>query len=182
MRSNHRLLIGILAFGALCAGLISALWFEQGARQAGLAQTLPEYRPDFQLLDTEGNMRRISEWDGQIVVLNFWATWCPPCRKEMPEFVQLQTQWQSKGVQFLGVAIDELPAVQTFLDQELAVNYPILMAGVSGVALAQAYGSSVGALPYTVIINRQGRPVFSHAGALEMAELDRVVTPLFQDK
>lgn len=181
MRQNRRLLIGLLAFVALCAGLVSALYFEQQARETDVRLAVPDFRPQFQLPDLNGKTREISEWDGSVIVLNFWATWCPPCLEEIPEFVKLQSEWASKGVQFVGVAIDEVAAVTEYVQQQ-PINYPLLMGGMEGVALSQRYGNRVGALPYTVVIDRQGRVVFHRAGAVAMDQMRLIVGPLLHDK
>ena len=111
--------------------------------------------PEFNLPDIEGNVHNSHEWDGKVVVLNFWATWCPPCIRETPAFVELQEQYGAAGVQFIGIAIDKKEAVQEFMDT-YGVNYPMLIGETNAIKIAKSYGNRFGALPYTVIINRQG--------------------------
>jgi thiol-disulfide isomerase/thioredoxin len=112
-------------------------------------------RPEFAALDIDGQLRNIKEWDGALIVLNFWATWCPPCRKEIPEFIELQHAYGDQGVQFIGLAIDNTEAVAEYAEN-IGMNYPSLIVEADGVVLAKHYGNGVGALPYTVIINRKG--------------------------
>ena len=89
------------------------------------------------LPDVFGNIHSISEWQGKILIINFWATWCPPCRKEIPEFIALQEQYSAKGLQFIGIAIDDQDSVQEYL-VSTKINYPMLIGGVTGIALAQS--------------------------------------------
>jgi peroxiredoxin len=111
--------------------------------------------PAFSLPDLDGKMHHSSEWQGKVTVLNFWATWCPPCRSETPTFVELQDEYAASGVQFVGVAIDNKDKVQDFMDT-YGVNYPMLIGEDPAIAIAKEYGNRFGALPYTVIIDRQG--------------------------
>ncbi|KPJ87757.1 MAG: hypothetical protein AMJ53_17640, partial [Gammaproteobacteria bacterium SG8_11] len=99
-------------------------------------------------------------------VLNFWATWCPPCRKETPMFVELQEQWGAQGLQFVGVAIDEINKVKEFMDT-YGVNYPMLIGVDDAIEISKAYGNRFGALPYTVIIDRNGDIAHVQRGELE---------------
>jgi len=112
-------------------------------------------RPEFAAPDLNGELRNIKEWDGKIVFLNFWATWCPPCLKEIPEFIELQNTYGEQGFQIVGIAIDDEEAVRDYVE-EVGMNYPSLVAEADGVLLAKRYGNGIGALPYTVIINRDG--------------------------
>lgn len=113
-------------------------------------------RPEFSLRNIEDNkLTNINEWDGKVLIINFWATWCPPCRREMPMFIKLQQQFADKGLQFIGVAIDDPGKVQDFIDS-MMVNYPMLVGSQDAIDVAKAYGNRFGALPYTVIVDRNG--------------------------
>ncbi len=125
-------------------------------------------RAEFSAIDLNGKMRNIKEWDGKIIILNFWATWCPPCLREIPEFIELQHAYGDQGIQFIGVAIDEEEAVREFA-AELGMNYPSLVVQNDGIMLAKRYGNGIGALPYTVIINRDGE--ISHTIRGELSKI-----------
>ena len=114
-----------------------------------------QQRPEFAAPDLDGELRNIKEWDGKIIFLNFWATWCPPCLKEIPEFIELQNTYGDQGFQIVGIAIDEEEAVREYVE-EVGMNYPSLVVQADGVGLAKRFGNGIGALPYTVIINRDG--------------------------
>jgi thiol-disulfide isomerase/thioredoxin len=112
-------------------------------------------RAEFAAVDLNGQLRNIKEWDGQLIFLNFWATWCPPCKKEIPDFIELQKAYGDQGLQFVGIAIDNEHAVAQFAEN-IGINYPTLVVEADGITLAKRYGNTVGALPYTVVINRDG--------------------------
>jgi thiol-disulfide isomerase/thioredoxin len=145
--------------------LIKIIFDNSEGNQA--AQAMVEHTaPEFQLPDLQNVMHNSHEWNGKVVVLNFWATWCPPCRAETPAFVELQEKYGPAGVQFVGVAIDEKDKVQDFIDT-YGVNYPILIGDQQAIEIAKGYGNRYGALPYTVIVNRQGGIHFVQRGELQ---------------
>ncbi len=139
--------------------------------------TQPTPLPDFTLPDVAGNQHAISEWQGKIRVINFWATWCPPCLKEMPEFIALQEQYAAKGLQFIGIAIDDQEPVEKYL-ASTKVNYPILIGDVTGIALAHQLGNIVDAVPFTVIVNQQGQIIHRQPGEFSKEEIMKIITPL----
>ena len=112
-------------------------------------------RPEFAAADLDGKLRNIKEWDGELIFLNFWATWCPPCLKEIPDFIELQKQYGSQGFQIIGIAIDDEEAVRDYVI-EVGMNYPTMVLESEGVGLAKRFGNGAGILPYTVIIKRDG--------------------------
>lgn len=133
--------------------------------------------PDFNLLDVQGNQHNISEWQGKIRVINFWATWCPPCLKEIPEFIAIQEQYSGKGLQFIGIAIDDQEPVEQYLGS-IKINYPILIGGVDAISLAHQLGNSFDALPFTVVVNRQGQIIHQHRGEFSREQIMEIITPL----
>ena len=133
--------------------------------------------PDFSLNDASGKQHNIIEWQGKIRIINFWATWCPPCIKEIPEFVFLQEQYASKGLQFIGIAIDDEVSVKEYL-AKTKINYPILIADLEGIALAHQLGNSVDAVPYTLIVDQQGRIIHQHRGAFSKEQIMEVISPI----
>jgi peroxiredoxin len=168
IKTKSTFLIVIVAIIASSAGFLL---------QHNIQQKQASYRPDFALVDTEGNSRSIAEFDGKVILLNFWAAWCPPCKEEMPDFVRLQEDFAEQGFVVLGIAIDTLDNAQTFMDT-VGVNYPVLMAEREGVKLAQQYGNRLGALPYTVIIDRRGHIVSSHIAKINYQQVAELIKPL----
>jgi len=120
--------------------------------------------------DVTGRQRQFSEWSGKILIVNFWATWCPPCKEEMPEFDRLQTEYGPKGVQFVGVALDDADAVGAYL-QHSPVGYPILIGEAGGTEWAEKLGNTFQVLPFTVVFDRSGTVVQAKAGPYTRGEL-----------
>ena len=131
-------------------------------------------RPEFAAMDLDGNLRNIKEWDGKLILLNFWATWCPPCKKEIPVFIELQTAYKDQGFQIIGIAIDNEEAVAEFA-KHIGINYPTLLTEVDGIELVKHFGNGIGALPYTVIINRKGEISDTIRGELSKIEAENLL-------
>jgi thiol-disulfide isomerase/thioredoxin len=133
--------------------------------------------PDIRLPDTEGREVASVSWAGKVVVLNYWATWCAPCLREMPMLMQLQNAIDSGRLQVVGIAIDDGDSVRQFL-QEHSVNYPILLGNADSVELSKRLGNRTSGLPFTVVFDRVGRRIFSHAGEISAAQIRARVMPL----
>jgi peroxiredoxin len=129
------------------------------------------------LPNENGVSQALSQYKGKIIVLNFWATWCPPCREEMPELSQLHSENQSKNVVVLGVAIDEIVLVKEFT-HDTPVSYPLFAAEDEGMALNYDLGNDKGVLPYTVIIDANGKVVKTYFGRISKALLETTLRPL----
>jgi thiol-disulfide isomerase/thioredoxin len=157
-----------LALAALAAGS----WLAQ-TRYAAHPPAAPAVTALWQLgfPDMQGRRQELAQWRGQAVVLNFWASWCAPCREEIPDFVALRAQYRPRGVEFVGIAIDNSANVAQFL-QHLPVNYPILIGEGAAHALARQLGDPSGALPYTIVLDRNGNIVLTHLGRLPRATLE----------
>ncbi|MES2181564.1 MAG: TlpA disulfide reductase family protein [Pseudomonadota bacterium] len=129
------------------------------------------------LPDENGVKQALSQYKGKIIVLNFWATWCPPCREEMPELSQLHKDYQNKNVVVLGVAIDEQTLVKEFT-QSTPVSYPLFAAEEEGMSLGSVLGNNKGVLPYTVIIDTQGNVVKTYFGRINKTLLETTLDSL----
>ncbi len=132
---------------------------------------------DFSLADIDGAQRTLSEWQGKVIAINFWATWCPPCRDEIPAFVELQQTYASEGLQFIGVALQTAEEIRGFVN-EYQVNYPSLVGDNDAIEVSKKLGNDIGALPYTVIIDRKGIIRFTHRGPLSKSEAEDVISGL----
>ena len=144
-----------------------------GGKSASVKLTFAgaEELPAFSFPDVDGNLRSSGEWRGNILVINFWATWCPPCREEMPLFVETQRRLADKGVQFIGIAIDDEDLVRDFHDV-YEINFPTLIGGMDGVKLANSLGNRFDSLPFTAIFDRDGKTRYIQAGEVKRATLD----------
>lgn len=169
---QKKLQIGLpLALAALAAGI----WLAQthyAPKSPAAAAVSGLWQLNFP--DSQGHEQPLSQWRGQVVVLNFWASWCAPCREEIPDFVALRTQYRPKGVEFVGIAIDNPVNVTQFL-QRLPINYPILIGEGAAHTLARQLGNASGALPYTIVFDRDGRVALRHLGRLPRATLEKTL-------
>jgi thiol-disulfide isomerase/thioredoxin len=130
-----------------------------------------------QLPNPDGITQDLNQYKGKIIVLNFWATWCPPCREEMPELSELYTEYKNKNIVVLGVAVDELALVKEF-SVATPVSYPLFAAENEGMALGNDLGNDKGVLPYTVIINQDGAVVDTYFGRINKTLLESALRPL----
>jgi peroxiredoxin len=154
------------------AGVGGYLYYEAAQERAGA-----NLRPAFQLPDLDDRLQSVEQWDGQVLVLNFWATWCPPCVREMPMLVELQRALGPQGLQIVGIAVDKREVAQDFARQ-LGVNYPILYGVQTALEISQLYENDIGALPHTAVIDRQGKIRHVFRGELERQELESILAPL----
>jgi peroxiredoxin len=129
------------------------------------------------LPDENGKPQALNQWKGKIIVLNFWATWCPPCREEMPELSALHTEYQDKNVVVLGIALDEINLIKEF-DEENNISYPLLGAEDTGGNLAFNLGNDKSALPFTVIIKPDGSIANTYFGRISKSLLEETLVKL----
>lgn len=134
-------------------------------------------RPVFELKDLDGKLRHVDEWNGKVMLVNFWATWCPPCKKEMPAFIELQEQYAEQGFEVIGIALDDKESVQDFVDT-LGVNYTVMAAEYRGLELARDYGNRIGALPFSVFVDRDGKIELTQAGELSKKQVEQIIQPM----
>jgi len=127
--------------------------------------------------DLAGEQVSLERWRGKVIVVNFWASWCPPCRDEIPGLVRTQRKFAANGVQIVGIAFDSA-AKSRQAATELGINYPVLIAGLETIDLTRKLGNRAGGLPYTLVLDRQGVPVTTHLGILSEADLERILAPL----
>lgn len=127
--------------------------------------------------DNSGTLQKLGQWRGKILVVNFWATWCPPCREEMPELSKFHERYRDHGVVVLGIATDDVAKMQAF-GNELKVSYPLLAGDLDAMNLGNALGNNKGILPYTVIVDQQGNVVKTFFGRVTQPLLEEALLPL----
>jgi thiol-disulfide isomerase/thioredoxin len=176
MKAKTFLLGATLAIIALLGGIYTGV--QRPNLQPETSPSLPEGSIErlfaSTLIDTTGKSQPFAQWQGKTLVVNFWATWCPPCREEMPAFSRLQTKYAANGVQFVGIAIDSADMVREF-SLQYPTTYPLLIGGAEGVELTRNLGNPRLALPYTLIVSATGRPSFARLGTLSEHELDTLL-------
>jgi thiol-disulfide isomerase/thioredoxin len=161
--------MGAAAVLALAGGVALAVW-DRAPRDASALFSLS-------LPDTSGQRQSLSQWRGKVVVVNFWATWCTPCREEMPEFVRAQREFGPRGLQFVGIAVDEPDKVVQFAT-ELGLNYPALIGGYGALELSKTLGNRLSALPFTIVIDRTGAVARTQLGPFKSDKLRSTIDTL----
>ncbi len=139
------------------------------------AAVIPERRPDVALADRDGKLRRLSEWDGRPQVINFWATWCAPCRREIPMLNELARDPALAEFALIGVAVDFREDVLSFLETT-PIEYTVLIGEQDGLDAARAFGVESLGLPFTAFVDRAGRIVTLHVGELHRAQADVILS------
>ena len=169
VRKERRLLIGAAVGSALAAA--GAAWWRYQAAGAQDAQQPAEAAPELASFwatpwaDPAGKPLHVQQYQGKPLLINFWATWCPPCVEELPMLNAFYLQNKAKGWQVLGLAIDRVEMVQRFLHQN-PIDFPVAMAGLGGAELGRTLGNLSGGLPFTVVVDS--------AGAIAQRKLGRV--------
>lgn len=167
MTRRQWLLIGMAGLGAagLGAWLSARRLAPAPASDSSVAQLFASSFPD-----PDGSLQPVAQWQGRLLVVNFWATWCPPCVEEMPDLQKVRDEYLGRGVEILGIGIDSAERIRAFRDR-FRLTLPLLVAGAAGAELGRALGNLAGALPYTVLLDRQGRIAQRKLGQIKPAEL-----------
>ena len=139
------------------------------------ASTQPLFAATFP--DENGKPQNLKQYAGKTVVLNFWATWCEPCREEMPELSALHDAYKDKNIVVLGMGVDEVAAISEFV-KETKVSYPLFAADMQGMDIAHKLGNDKAVLPFTVIINADGSVAKTYFGRISKALLEETLTKL----
>ncbi len=176
---NKNLTIILLLVGLLAAGIAIYIFLDQ---QQGIeAQPVVESatpavveRLDFSLPDLDGNVRKLSDWDGKARLVNFWATWCAPCRREIPLLKSTQETHAGNNLQIIGIAVDFLEPVQVYAE-ETNFNYPILVGQEDAMAAAEASGLEFIGMPFTMVVAPGGELLKTHIGEIVEAHIETIL-------
>ncbi|MFZ4537343.1 TlpA family protein disulfide reductase [Propionivibrio sp.] len=176
MRSSQLFILGLVA--AMIA-LAAGVYVGMGGRDE--RRTEPAISSDAiarvfttRLNDANGKPQLFTQWQGKTLVINFWATWCPPCLEEMPSFSRLQAKYAANGVQFVGIALDTAENVVNF-SKRYPATYPLLIGDAEGTELTRQLGNSNLALPYTVVLGANGEARLTRLGRVSEQELDNLL-------
>jgi len=170
--NRRRWVIGGVAAGAALAGAGAARYLGAGRGPSAEEQAAESAFWAMKFEQPAGGELALASLKGQPLLLNFWATWCAPCVKELPLLDAFSKQHQGAGWRVLGLAVDSPTPVRSFLGR-MPLSFPVGLAGMEGVELARSLGNPSGSLPFTVVFDRQGRAVDRKLGQVEPAELAR---------
>jgi len=177
----RKLLITLVSITAMLAGFyLSARHFSEpisAPQTASDGTLLGSFRPDFRLASNTGEFVTPADFSGKTVLINFWATWCAPCRQEMPMLMDLQRQYRSQGLQVIGIALDDAQSVSSFVET-YGISYPILVGSEDVFATSDAYGNKEGVLPYSVLIDKQGVVRWNYAGIIRHEDISKLLSNL----
>jgi thiol-disulfide isomerase/thioredoxin len=166
------LILGAAGLGAAAAGVVLGPLALQS--QSGASELLGAAFPDL-----SGTPRRLSEWHGTVTLVNFWATWCEPCRDEIPLLLKIREKHSGRGFEVVGIGIDNAAKMQQFAEM-LRVSYPLLVGNWGHLALLDHLGDPQGALPFSVVLTRSGAVAYRKLGALREPEVEGVLPALLQ--
>lgn len=167
--------------GAIAVAAGTAMWLGSRVPPAGAPAAPAAISPAAlfatSFADTRGAPASLGRFQGKILVVNFWATWCAPCREEMPAFNRLQSRWAGRGIQFIGLSNEEPERVERF-GQDLAIGYPLWVGGDEVGALSRRLGNHLGVLPFTVLVDRHGNILESKVGPYSETVLEQRLTEM----
>lgn len=136
-------------------------------------------RPDFALTDASGRLVAAEYFDGRVILVNFWATWCTPCTEEMPMLRQLQQEYADRGLAVVGIALDEPGRARQFAE-DLDIDYTILFGLADAMLVGRQFGNRSGMLPYSVLVDAEGVIRWTRLGAVTRQQLTGQLEPLLQ--
>ena len=171
MNRRQWIMISGISVLALLAGVFSSQWISQ----TGLASD-PSIKAFFanSWQTPDGKSVNSENWRQKVLIVNFWASWCPPCVEEMPALDKIAQEYASKNVLIVGIGIDSPSNIRQFLEMT-PVSYPIVIGGLEGSNLSKQMGNTQGALPYTVIINQKGKAIYTKLGKISEEELRKAI-------
>lgn len=173
---NRRLRAGLFLLVAAVAGF-AGYYIKHASLSSPASEAAARKLMLSSLTDPNGKVQAFSQWQGKILVVNYWATWCTPCREEVPALKKIQSKYAPNSVEVVGIALDNAVKVREYA-AEMAMDYTLLVAGAESLTLSKELGNQAGVLPYTVVLDRNGKVAYTHAGATTEATLDAVLAPL----
>jgi peroxiredoxin len=173
----RRLVVTLVSITAMLAGFyISARHFAEPlpspvAQSISRESLIGSVRPDFELGSNNGELISLNDFEGKTILINFWATWCAPCREEMPMLMELQRVHGASGLQVVGIALDNAEQVNHFV-RTYGITYPILVGEADVFETSAAYGNTEGVLPYSVLIDKNGIVRWNYAGIIRHEKIN----------
>lgn len=173
MKSVITAIAAVTVVMAGCGGEDKSKEIEAAVRDANASVASGTDVVSFELADMDGTVRQSSEWDGQPKLLNFWATWCAPCRREIPLLKETQTQYTDINLQVIGIAVDFEEEVVKYAE-ETGFNYPILIGQEDAMAVAESSGVEFIGLPFTMVVAASGELIKTHIGEIEEEHIEQI--------
>ncbi len=172
------LVLTAIGLVSMLAGVLLFKGLESGDSKTAAALTSPRIElHSIPLFDLTGQETSIGNWEGDILIVNFWAPWCAPCRREVPTLIRFHQDYAQQGVRVLGIAYDNELQVSRFA-LEHQINYPLFLAGNRTAMYNAAFGNQSGSLPFTAVLTRDQRIVFQHNGELSAEQLRKQLKAL----
>ena len=157
--------------------VLAAVYFFERPSHTAKPVTIPgSVAPDFTLPQLSGAPLKLSDYRGKVVLLDFWATWCEPCRQEIPHFVDLQNKYGTQGFQIIGVSMDDGPGPVRQFYQQFKMNYPVVMGNAK---TGELYGGVFG-LPIAFLLDRDGKVRLRHIGATDVSVIEKEIVEVLQ--
>ena len=176
---KNTIAVAVILAAAAAAGYFAQQYFrttaQPGVTTEAEQNALSSGRIAFAMPDLNGRMRKLSEWDGEARLVNFWATWCEPCRREIPLLKKVQSEKADKGLQVIGIAVEYPEDVLPYAEQA-EFNYPILVGQEEAMDAAEQSGVNFIGLPFTMVISADGDLVNVHTGEIKEDHIERIVT------
>jgi thiol-disulfide isomerase/thioredoxin len=171
-----RMFFYALAILAMASGALTQRGLNTQAPIENRSSSSPSLNASF--IDLEGKLHNLTEWKGKVLVVNFWASWCPPCIMEMPDFIRLQNEYGDQGLQFVGLITgDNLDAARRHL-QDAPVNYPVLNGEPGANEWSAKLGNNTDVLPLSAVFDRNGKLIHMEYGLFRREEVLKIITPL----
>jgi thiol-disulfide isomerase/thioredoxin len=190
VKTPPALRLAYIGFAVIGLAVVTAYWVERGRDAAGATSgnrpasvtsdaKVPATQPQFTLSALDGKRHPIQEWSGHPQLVNFWATWCVPCRKEIPLLNQIQTEYAAKNLKIIGIAVDFPEDVKKFIEKT-PLNYDLLVGEDDALEAARAYGVESMALPFSAFVDSHGRVLTVHLGELHERNLRATLDVLYR--
>jgi len=177
----QRFLMILVAIAALAGGLYLSASLSRPTPEAVYLSAnedlVGSFRPDFRLGSSNGAFVTPEDFAGKTLLINFWATWCEPCRKEMPMLNELQAEYGTAGLQVIGIALDDVQNVRDFAEK-LGISYPILVGATDVMETNRAYGNVTGMLPFSVLVDKDGVIQWQFAGEIQLDNISSLLDEL----
>ncbi len=167
----------IFIFGAIIGNFAVNMYKQTPAPATETESLIGSSLPEYKLLSLDGVRENGNQWLGKVQVINFWATWCPPCKREIPTLIELQNDYKDRGLQVIGIALDEAEAVANYAEEH-DINYSVLAGGDDVVEVSVKLGNDLGILPYTVIADRAGKISFIRYGEVDRETVENEINKL----